>query len=71
MKKTIFIPSDWPWTPYLLSKAQVARVTGYSLKHIEDLVAQGLFPAPVRLAANRAPRWLSTEVAKVMGLRHD
>jgi predicted DNA-binding transcriptional regulator AlpA len=62
------IPTDWIVTPYLFDKNQVARVTGYSPKHIEDLVAKRLFPAPVRLAINRSPRWLSTKVATVMGV---
>ena len=62
------IPTDWIVTPYLFDKNQVARVTGYSPKHIEDLVAKRLFPAPVRLAINRTPRWLSTQVATVMGV---
>lgn len=68
MKKTQCIPADWPKVLYLLSKAQVSLVTGYSPKTIEELVRKGLFPAPVRLASNRAPRWSSLEVAKAMGV---
>lgn len=60
------IPADWLETPYFFTKEQVAAVTGYSKKHIEDLVARGIFPAPLRLDARCAPRWLSTMVAKAM-----
>lgn len=60
------IPSDWVSTPYFFTKDQVATVLGYSKKHLEDLVAQGLFPAPLRLNARCAPRWISTTIAKAM-----
>ncbi len=66
--KTPKVPADWPTVLYLLTKAQVCLITGYSPKTIEQLSSQGHFPQPIRLAANRAPRWPSLAVAKAMGL---
>lgn len=60
------IPADWMSTPYFLTKKQVAAITGYSTKHIDDLVSQGLFPAPRRLDVRCTPRWLSTIIAEAM-----
>lgn len=65
------IPTDWHKTVYLLTKLQVAQITGYSVKHVEDLVAQGDLPRPVRLAKNRCPRWNSVSIAKAMGITHE
>ncbi len=65
-KKTT-VPADWHKVLYFLTKTQVSKVTGYSCKHLEDLVSQGSFPAPVRLAERCAPRWSSLAVAKALG----
>lgn len=66
--KTPKVPADWSTVLYLLTKAQVCLITGYSPKTIEQLSSAGHFPRPIRLAANRAPRWPSLAVAKAMGL---
>lgn len=65
----IGVPHDWHEKIYLLTKVQVACVTGYKVKTIEELVRLGDFPAPTRLAKNRAPRWNSRDIAVAMGVQ--
>lgn len=62
------VPENWHKVLFLLTKSQVALITGYSIKHIEFLCAKGAFPAPVRLSENRNPRWSSLAVAKALGV---
>lgn len=66
---TEVIPVDWNEKIYFLTKSQVARITGYKIKTLEELVRSGDFPAPTRLAKHRAPRWNSKSVASAMGVQ--
>lgn len=48
----------------ILTKKEVAKLTSYSTRHIERLVARGHFPAPLKLHdAGARIGWLESEIS--------
>lgn len=52
----------------LLRMSEVIRITGLSRTTINDLVAAGVFPRPIRVGA-RAVRWFEHEVLAYINSR--
>ncbi len=50
--------------PRILRKPEVLAISGYRSTQIDELVARGAFPAPVKLSdGGRAKGWLEEEIA--------